>query len=66
MWRRGGPAATELRFPHLAGHDVDVTTVFPAALPEWKTKWDAATGTLTVRGDGAPVGARTLRLTTSK
>ncbi|MEU6249071.1 glycoside hydrolase family 36 protein [Glycomyces sp. NPDC047010] len=66
VWRRGGPAATELHFPHLAGHDVRVTTVFPAALPEWKTEWDAATGTLTVRGDGAPVGARTLRLTTSK
>ncbi|MEU5871234.1 glycoside hydrolase family 36 protein [Glycomyces sp. NPDC047369] len=66
VWRRGGPAATELRFPHLAGRDVRVETVFPQALPEWKTDWDAATGTLTVRGDGAPVGARTLRLTTSK
>jgi alpha-galactosidase len=63
LWRRGGPAATELHFPHLAGRDVDVAHVFPRDLPEWKTDWDAATGTLTVQTDGADTAARTLRLT---
>lgn len=64
VWRRGGPPATELRFPHLAGADVAVTTVFPTGLPEWGTSWDADTGTLTVRADDADTAARTLRLTT--
>jgi len=63
VWRRGGPASTELRFPHLAGGDVTVTTVFPTGLPEWKTAWDADTGTLTVHANGADTAARTLRLT---
>ncbi|MFC3493918.1 glycoside hydrolase family 36 protein [Glycomyces rhizosphaerae] len=64
VWRRGGPASTELRFPHLAGRDITVSTVFPADLPEWKTAWNAATGTLTVQGDGSETAARTLRITT--
>ncbi|MCC3763399.1 alpha-galactosidase [Glycomyces sp. TRM65418] len=62
VWRRGGPDATELRFPHLAGREVTVSTVFPADLPEWKTTWDAAAGVLTVAADAA-LAARTLRLT---
>jgi alpha-galactosidase len=64
VWRRGGPATTELRFPHLAGRDLTVTTVFPRDLPEWKTAWDKATGTLSVHAGDAPTAARTLRLTT--
>ncbi|WP_035735447.1 glycoside hydrolase family 36 protein [Glycomyces arizonensis] len=63
VWRRGGPSSTELRFPHLAGCDIAVSTVFPTGLPEWKTAWDAATGTLTVHADGTGTAARTLRLT---
>ncbi len=50
-------------FPHLAGRDVTVSTVFPVDLPEWKTAWDRVTGTLTVQAEG-DLGARTLRLTT--
>ena len=63
VWRRSGSARTELSFPHLAGRDVTVSTVFPVDLPEWKTAWDRATGTLTVQAEG-DLGARTLRLTT--
>nr|WP_255672580.1 glycoside hydrolase family 36 protein [Glycomyces amatae] len=62
VWRRGGPDRTELRFPHLAGSEVAVDTVFPTGLPEWKTAWDRATGTLTVHA-GDALAARTLRLT---
>jgi alpha-galactosidase len=62
VWRRGGPDNTELRFPHLAGSEVTVATVFPTDLPEWKTAWNAATGTLTVHA-GDDLAARTLRLT---
>lgn len=65
LWRRGGPPAVDLRFPHLTGREVAVTTVFPRDLPEWKTAWDAATGTLTVQTDGPDLAARTLRLTTA-
>ncbi|WP_395244621.1 glycoside hydrolase family 36 protein [Agromyces sp. MMS24-K17] len=70
VWRRPGtdghgtdaPGSAELRLPHLAGRDLAVETVFPTALPAWRTDWDAATGTLTVHADDAPVAARTLRL----
>ncbi|MQM27018.1 glycoside hydrolase family 36 protein [Glycomyces albidus] len=63
VWRRGGPASTELAFPHLAGRDVEVAHVFPTGLPEWKTAWNARTGTLTVQAGDADIAARTLRLT---
>ncbi|GAA2319765.1 hypothetical protein GCM10009853_092340 [Glycomyces scopariae] len=63
VWRRGGPDTTDLAFPHLAGREVDITTVFPTDLPAWDTAWNAATGTLTVRAGGAETAARTLRLT---
>ncbi|WP_204745609.1 glycoside hydrolase family 36 protein [Glycomyces paridis] len=62
LWHRGGPPAVDLAFPHLAGRDVTVSTVFPRDLPEWKTAWDAASGTLTVHAGGG-LAARTLRLT---
>ena len=63
VWRRDGSARTELRVPHLAGNDVTVSTVFPVDLPEWRTDWDAASGTLTVHASDADIAARTLRLT---
>ena len=75
VWRRPGvgtagagadgadaPGSAVLHLPHLAGRDLAVETVFPTALPAWRTDWDAATGTLTVHADDAPVAARTLRL----
>lgn len=62
IWRRGGPDAVALSFPHLVGHDVEVTPVFPLDLPAWHTDWDAATGTLHVRGTDTRLAARTLRL----
>ncbi|WP_194396363.1 glycoside hydrolase family 36 protein [Microbacterium atlanticum] len=62
LWRRGGPAATVLSFPHLRGQDVVVTTEFPLNLPAWPTEWDARTGALTVHADGPDLAARTLRL----
>jgi len=62
IWRRGGANATTLSFPHLVGRDVEVTPVFPLDLPAWHSDWDAATGTLHVRGTDARLAARTLRL----
>lgn len=64
VWRRGGDADVTLSFPHLVGHDVEVTPVFPLDLPAWHTDWDAATGTLHVHGVETRLAARTLRLTT--
>lgn len=64
VWRRGGPTTTSLSFPHLAGCEVIVSTVFPTNLPLWQSEWDAATGTLTVRANDVPITARTLRLAT--
>ena len=63
IWRRDGSTSTELAFPHLAGRDVTIETVFPTDLPAWQTAWDAATGTLTVRANDGELAARTLRLT---
>ena len=62
IWRRGDEASTALSFPHLVGHDVEVTPVFPLDLPSWHTEWDATTGTLHVRAGDARISARTLRL----
>ena len=64
LWRRGGDDMASLSFPHLVGHDIEVTPVFPLDLPSWRTEWDATTGTLHVRAGDARSSARTLRLST--
>ncbi len=66
VWRRGGPTTASLSFPHLAGCEVIVSTVFPTTLPAWQSEWDAATGTLTVHANDVPIAARTLRLASSR
>jgi alpha-galactosidase len=63
VWRRGGTATTALHLPRLTGRDLNVATVFPLDLPEWKTTWDAATATLHIHAGDAETAARTLRLT---
>jgi alpha-galactosidase len=64
VWDRGaGPDQTHLHFPALRGKDVSVGTVFPQSLPAWETRWNAVTGTLTVRSTVHPPTARTLILT---
>ena len=63
IWRRGGADSVVLSFPHLAGLDIEVSTVFPLDLPSWHTAWDARDGTLSVRATDARLAARTLRLT---
>ncbi|MGC5165428.1 glycoside hydrolase family 36 protein [Luteimicrobium sp. DT211] len=63
VWSRD-PAEEEtvLVLPDLTGADVQVGTVFPTTLPEWGTKWDPASGRLTVRNTTGAVGARLLKL----
>ncbi|WP_460776228.1 alpha-galactosidase [Microbacterium sp. GXF7504] len=63
VWRRGASDSIRLELPHLVGRDVRVETVFPTTLPEWRTDWDAASGTLTVHATDPRPAARTLRLT---
>lgn len=64
VWDRGeGTDERVLRFPGLAGREVEVTTIFPRSLPAWETRWNAETGSLTVRSTVAAPTARTLILT---
>ncbi|MBT2588438.1 glycoside hydrolase family 36 protein [Arthrobacter sp. ISL-95] len=66
VWDRGeGTDGTVLRLPALAGRSLDVTTVFPRSLPAWETRWNADTGTLTVRSTVESPTARTFILTPS-
>jgi alpha-galactosidase len=63
VWDRGaGPDQTHLYFPVLRGKDVSVATVFPRSLAAWETRWNAVTGTLTVRSTVHSPTARTLVL----
>lgn len=63
-WDRHEDAGeTVLTFPHLRGRDVTVDVVFPRQLEAWPTRWDATTGSLTVRSTAGTVGARTVSLT---
>jgi alpha-galactosidase len=63
VWNRD-PAATStvLEFPEHAGREPVIETVFPAALPQWPSTWDAGTGTLTVDLTAAGESARVLRV----
>ncbi|MCJ1695930.1 alpha-galactosidase [Rathayibacter caricis] len=62
LWRRSGTDDVVLHFPELLGQDVDVSVVFPVALPAWGADWDASTARLTVRPTGSGPSARTFRL----
>jgi alpha-galactosidase len=64
VWNRDPVAgAVALDVPALRGAEVTAETVFPTALPAWRTDWDAAAGVLTVDLAGAGEAARVLRLT---
>ncbi|MCX2748255.1 alpha-galactosidase [Arthrobacter sp. MI7-26] len=66
IWDRGeGADEAVLHLPTLAGRDVDVATVFPRSLPAWETRWNAVTGTLTVRSTVKTPTARVFILTPS-
>lgn len=66
LWDRGeGTDEAVLHFPALAGSELDVATVFPRSLPNWESRWNAGTGTLTVRSTVAAPTARMLVLTPS-
>lgn len=60
VWDRQGSSEIHLHLPDL--HDaatISTEAVFPVSLPDWPTRWDPATQTLTVRNPGAEPGART-------
>lgn len=64
VWDRDESAGEHtLVLPAFRGIDVEVDVVFPRRLAPWPTRWDAATGTLTVRSTADTVGARTFALT---
>jgi alpha-galactosidase len=66
IWDRGeGTDETVLHLPALLGRSVDVTTIFPRSLPAWETRWNADTGTLTVRSTLKTPTARVYILTPS-
>ncbi len=63
VWRRADTTEAVLSLPHLAGHRVEIDTLYPRHLPAFETAFDPATGQLTItdRG-GAPAAARLLRI----
>jgi hypothetical protein len=61
VWRRGGEESVVLPLPSLAGRDVDVEVLFPAAA-RGTLSWSPEHGTLHVHLPDAP-SARLLRLT---
>jgi alpha-galactosidase len=60
--RSTGPASLTIPLPYLVGRDVQVETLFPAALPGWTYNWESAAGLLAVRAEPPGLTARTLRL----
>ncbi|GAB2865704.1 alpha-galactosidase [Actinocorallia aurea] len=63
LWHRGGDASVELSFPHLAGRDVVLDTLYPRDLTAYETSFDAGTGLLSVSDPvEAPCTARFLRI----
>lgn len=63
VWVREDTSEVVIPYPDLCGATVDVDVVFPAHLPPWPARWDAATGQLTVHPLGHAPTARTYRLT---
>jgi alpha-galactosidase len=63
IWNRTATSPAVLEFPHYAGQDLLVSTVFPKSLDQWQTHWDSDSGTLTVHAASDTAAARTLRLT---
>jgi alpha-galactosidase len=57
-----GPDSLTIPLPYLIGRDVQVETLFPAALPGWTFKWDSAAGLLAVSAEPPGLTARTFRL----
>ena len=64
VWNRtAGSSEIALSLPALRGRDVSISTMFPAKLDAWETRWDSESATLFVRNPAATRGARTIRLT---
>lgn len=65
VWNRDPAAApAELALPAFTGSDIEIETVFPRYLPEWRTRWDAGTGILRVAKPAEEIGARLFRIHT--
>jgi alpha-galactosidase len=63
VWSREVEATTTiLSFPSLVGVEVVAHPVFPANLPVWATRWNAATGELTIENGTGSIGARVFEL----
>jgi alpha-galactosidase len=66
LWhRRPGSGQITLSLPRLRGQPLRIDTLFPARLPPWETRWDAAGATLnvTTAPTTSSLSARTFRLT---
>jgi alpha-galactosidase len=63
IWQRSGePADIHLDLPGLRDHRLSVSTEYPATLPDWRPRWDATAGRLTVSPATSGPAARLLRL----
>jgi alpha-galactosidase len=63
IWRRGGSAADiHLDLPGLRDRRFSAHTEYPETLPDWRPRWDAAAGRLTVSPGVPGPDARLLRL----
>ena len=64
-WRGGQPADIHLDLPQLRDCQLSIHPEYPTTMADWRPRWDARTGRLTVTPAAPGPSARLLRLETA-